>query len=104
MTQAADADVARHAPRPTLSELERVRLINLVLQLKLCRTQLEVLTLQFFETPQPRQVKEQIERLTTQINTAVADAFAANGIDAEQFRLDVDRGVFVARDGNESSG
>ena len=97
MTQADAANTATVSSAPALSELERARLINLELQLKLRRTQLEVLTLQFYETPQARALKDDIERLTAQINAAAADLFHAKGVDPDSFQLDVERGAFVAR-------
>jgi hypothetical protein len=80
-----------------IAELDRLRLRNLVLEHQLCLRQLEVLTLQFLQTAEPRTIQSRIEELTTQINASTEAIFSEHGLDQRCYQLDIDRGVFTDR-------
>lgn len=82
---------------PTVPELDRLRLHNLVLQHQVLREQLNVLTLQFLQTPQPNALQERVEDVTKQINGMAERLFAEANLDPRRYQLNVEDGRFVER-------
>ena len=82
---------------PAVPELDRLRLQNLFLQQQVCREQLNVLTLQFLQTPQLKALQERIDEMTQQINALAAKLFADAKVDAQQYQFNLEDGTFVAR-------
>ena len=80
-----------------MPEIIRLKLHNLVLQQQVCREQLNGMILQFLQTAQPRQVQDQIETLTKQINEMAGELYSSTGVDAQEYQFDVEKGVFVER-------
>jgi len=80
-----------------LSDVDRLQLHNLLLQQQTLRAQLNLLTVQFLQTPEPRALNDRINELTTRINATTEQVFAAHQIDPKMHSLDVERGVFVPR-------
>jgi hypothetical protein len=91
------ADAGDIVSIPKVPELERLQLHNLFLEQQVCREQLNVLTLQFLQTMQPKALQERIERITSQINTLAQRVFADARIDAQAYQLNVEEGAFVRR-------
>lgn len=102
MPEIASRDSANidEAVIPALSELDRLRLQNLVVQQQLCQEQLNVLTLQFLQTAEPKALHDRVEELTRQINAVAGQMFAACKLDPQRYQLNVNEGIFVERSTN----
>jgi hypothetical protein len=93
----AEGAKSRSAGAAQVPELERLSLQNLFLQQQVWREQLNVLTLQFLQTANPKTLQDRIEVVTHQINALADKIFADANLDPAEYQLDVLAGTFIAR-------
>jgi hypothetical protein len=92
-----EKEKTKEVSTPDVPELERLRIHNLYLQQKICHERLNLLTLQFLQTAEPKALQQQIDEFTSQIEALAQRIFSNAELDPRQYQLNIDRGVFVPR-------
>jgi hypothetical protein len=93
-TEHGNLTLATNSP---VSEVERLRLHNLLLQQQLCRHQLQLMTIRLLQTPEVMALQRRIDEMTAQINAIAERLFLERDLDPNRFQFNVDSGVFVER-------
>jgi hypothetical protein len=97
-SQVIDDRLGDPAQQVRVPDSDLLALHNLLLQQQLVREQLQVLTLRFLKTPDPRALEDRIVQLTAEINATVERLFGAAGLDSRQYQLNANDGSFVKRE------